>query len=165
MTLIRGKNSKTLCSTTAAQCLSFRTTDIFINKLATSIIELTPHGINKYIGNYDEYISKREETAEPQKAKRRRSKIITSFKRSAKAHCAKLKTSVSRLEGQIEDLEDEIALLEERLNCNPPYEEFLKISAELQQKNPSNAILLMKIGLKKIGAAYRAFRRIIRILN
>lgn len=59
----------------------------------------------------------------------------------------KLKTSVSRLEGQIEDLEDEIALLEERLNCNPPYEEFLKISAELQQ-NPSNAILLMKIGLK-----------------
>ena len=47
----------------------------------------------------------------------------------------KLKTSVSRLEGQIEDLEDEIALLEERLNCNPPYEEFLKISAELQQKS------------------------------
>ena len=32
-------------------------------------------------------------------------------------------------------MEDEIALLEERLNCNPPYEEFLKVSAKLQEKS------------------------------
>lgn len=60
----------------------------FINKLATSIIELTPHGINKYIGNYDEYISKEKKRQNRKSKKRRRSKIITSFKRNAKAHCA-----------------------------------------------------------------------------
>ena len=107
----------------------------FINKLATSIIELTPHGINKYIGNYDEYISKREETAEPQKQKKAPKQNNYKLQKERQSALRKLKTSVSRLEGQIEDLEDEIALLEERLNCNPPYEEFLKISAELQQKS------------------------------
>lgn len=107
----------------------------FINKLATSIIELTPHGINKYIGNYDEYISKREETAEPQKQKKAPKQNNYKLQKKRQSALRKLKTSVSRLEGQIEDLEDEIALLEERLNCNPPYEEFLKISAELQQKS------------------------------
>ena len=60
----------------------------FINKLATSIIELTPHGINKYIGNYDEYISKEKKRQNRKSKKGRRSKIITSFKRNAKAHCA-----------------------------------------------------------------------------
>ena len=107
----------------------------FINKLATSIIELTPHGINKYIGNYDEYILKREETAEPQKQKKAPKQNNYKLQKERQSALRKLKTSVSRLEGQIEDLEDEIALLEERLNCNPPYEEFLKISAELQQKS------------------------------
>lgn len=107
----------------------------FINKLATSIIELTPHGINQYIGNYDEYISKREETAESQKQKKAPKQNNYKLQKERQSALRKLKTSVSRLEGQIEDLEDEIALLEERLNCNPPYEEFLKISAELQQKS------------------------------
>ncbi|MDE6124118.1 MAG: ATP-binding cassette domain-containing protein, partial [Eubacterium sp.] len=31
----------------------------FINKLATSIIELTPNGVNTYFGNYDDYAEKR----------------------------------------------------------------------------------------------------------
>ncbi len=107
----------------------------FINKLATSIIELTPHGINKYVGNYDEYILEREETAEPQKQKKAPKQNDYKLQKERQSALRKLKTAVSRLEGQIEDLEDEIALLEEQLNCNPPYEEFLKISSELQQKS------------------------------
>ncbi len=31
----------------------------FINKLATAIVELTPEGVNSYIGNYDDYAEKR----------------------------------------------------------------------------------------------------------
>ncbi len=107
----------------------------FINKLATSIIELTPQGINKYVGNYDEYILEKEETAEPQKQKKAPKQNDYKLQKERQSAMRKLKTAVSRLEGQIEDLEDEIALLEEQLNCNPPYEEFLKISSELQQKS------------------------------
>ncbi len=107
----------------------------FINKLATSIIELTPHGINQYIGNYDEYISKKRRNGRTAKAKKAPKQNNYKLQKERQSALRKLKTSVSRLEGQIEDLEDEIALLEERLNCNPPYEEFLKISAELQQKS------------------------------
>ncbi len=107
----------------------------FINKLATSIIALTPQGINKYVGNYDEYILEKEETAEPQKQKKAPKQNDYKLQKERQSAMRKLKTAVSRLEGQIEDLEDEIALLEEQLNCNPPYEEFLKISSELQQKS------------------------------
>ena len=107
----------------------------FINKLATSIIELTPKGINNYLGNYDEYILKREESEEPKKQKSSVKQNSYKLQKERQSNLRKLKTAVSRLEGQIEDLEDEIALLEERLNCNPPYEEFLKVSAKLQEKS------------------------------
>ena len=54
----------------------------------------------------------------------------------------KLKTAVSRLESSIEDLEDEIALIEEKLNSNPPYEQFLLINEELEKKTAERDALL-----------------------
>lgn len=109
----------------------------FINKLATTVLELTQHGIKKYIGNYDDYSeakircgSDETEKKQPYKPKANDYKM----RKELQSRQRRLRTAVSRLEGNIEDLEDEIALLEEKLNSNPPYEQFLVINNELEQK-------------------------------
>lgn len=109
----------------------------FINKLATTVLELTENGIRKYIGNYNDYTEaklrtqtaevKEKHTSAPKTNDYKQRKELASRQR-------KLKTAVSRLESRIEDLEEEIALIEEKLNSNPPYEQFLVINEELENK-------------------------------
>lgn len=107
----------------------------FINKLATSILELTPNGIHKYLGNYDDYAEHRFIKAEEVKKEKTPKQNDYKLKKERASNIRKLKTRLSRLESDIEDIEDELALLEEDLNGNPPYEEFLKISSVLQEKS------------------------------
>lgn len=105
----------------------------FINKLATKIIELTPNGVNEYSGNYDDYIERKFVVKE--KVEKEKPQKVNDYKlRKEKAsNIRKLKTRLSRLEDDIEDVEDKVALLEEELNSNPPYEELMKITAELEE--------------------------------
>lgn len=107
----------------------------FINKLATSVIELTPAGVHEYIGNYDDYAERK--TAVIDEIKKEKPEKVNNYKlkKEKASKLRKLKTRLSRLEQIIEDTELEIAMLEERLNCNPPYDEFLKISEKLQQRS------------------------------
>lgn len=113
----------------------------FINKLATTVLELTGSGIKKYLGNYDDYIEAKQalnsgEDSPPEKERDKPKPKQNDYKRrkELESRQRRLKTAVSRLEGRIEDLEDEIALLMEELNANPPYEQFLKINERLEAK-------------------------------
>ncbi len=113
----------------------------FINKLATTVLELTGGGIKKYLGNYDDYIEAKQalnsgEDNPPEKERDKPKPKQNDYKRrkELESRQRRLKTAVSRLEGRIEDLEDEIALLMEELNANPPYEQFLKINERLEAK-------------------------------
>lgn len=113
----------------------------FINKLATTVLELTGSGIKKYLGNYDDYIEAKQalnsgEDNPPEKERDKPKPKQNDYKRrkELESRQRRLKTAVSRLEGRIEDLEDEIALLMEELNANPPYEQFLKINERLEAK-------------------------------
>lgn len=117
----------------------------FINKLATTVLELTPLGINKYIGNYDDYseAKQRFQTADIKEQKPEKPKANEyKMRKELASRQRKLKTAVSRLESSIEDLEDEIALIEEKLNSNPPYEQFLLINEELEKKTAERDALL-----------------------
>ncbi len=107
----------------------------FINKLATSIIELTPHGVNTYLGNYDDYAEKRFISGE--KVKKEKPVKVNDYKLKKEKASAlrKLKTRLSRLEDEIEDAELRAGLIEEKICSNPPYEELLKITAELEAVN------------------------------
>lgn len=106
----------------------------FINKLATGILELTADGIKRYDGNYDYYIERKAEKTEEVKAVKPPKQNDYKLKKEKASIIRKLKTKISRLEEDIENTEDEIGLIEEELNCNPPYEEFLKVSARLEEK-------------------------------
>ncbi len=107
----------------------------FINKLATSVIELTPHGVNTYLGNYDSYAEKRFISGEKEK----KEKIVKvndyKLKKERASALRKLRTKLSRIEDEIEDAELNAGLLEEKICSNPPYEELLKITNELEEVN------------------------------
>ena len=75
----------------------------FINKLATSIIELTPNGVNTYLGNYDDYAEKRFVAEE--KTKKEKPVKVNDYKLKKERASAlrKLNTRLSRLEEEIEN--------------------------------------------------------------
>lgn len=105
----------------------------FINKLATSILELTPNGVNHYLGNYDDYAEKRF-VAVQEKKKEAPAKVNDyKLKKERASNLRKLKTRLSRIEQAIEEAEQQAAELEQRLNSNPPYEELMEITEALQK--------------------------------
>ena len=113
----------------------------FINKLATSIVELTPDGVNTYIGNYDDYAEKRCVAVESDKKEKPVKVNDYKLKKERASMLRKLKTRLSRLEDEIEDAEEKAGLLQEELCTNPPYEELLKVTEELDAVNKQKEAL------------------------
>lgn len=105
----------------------------FINKLATKIIELTPTGANEFIGNYDDYIERKVVVKEEVQKEKPQKVNDYKLRKEKASNIRKLKTRLSRLEDDIEDAEEKVGLLEEELNCNPPYEELMKLTAKLEE--------------------------------
>lgn len=107
----------------------------FINKLATSIVELTPNGVNTYIGNYDDYAERRSVAVEIEKKEKPVKVNDYKLKKERASMLRKLKTKLSRLEDEIEDAEEKAGLLQEEICSNPPYEKLLKVTEELDAVN------------------------------
>lgn len=121
----------------------------FLNKMAERIVELHPEGAEHYLGNYDDYLAKKEELAELE-AERLSAEIAKSAA-SAKASSATTDTSIKsgvasyeadkqakreernrqrrmeQLEELITNLEDEIAALEAELTLPEVYQDYTAI--------------------------------------
>lgn len=108
----------------------------FINKLATRIVELTPEGCNNFLGNYDDY-SEHRFIAETKKEEKSKPKVNDyKLKKERQSNLRKLTTLQSKIEKEIEETEEEISLLEEKLS-SVQYEELIKLTSildELTQK-------------------------------
>ena len=108
----------------------------FINKLSTRILELTPTGINEYLGSYDEYIEKKaflESRAPASKAAPEKKVNEYKLKKEQQSRLRKAKTRLTKCEQEIEELENELADIEQRLVC-ADYEELMTLTAELEGK-------------------------------
>ena len=109
----------------------------FINKLATRILELTPNGINEYLGSYDEYIEKKNtltETSAVSKSEQPPKKVNEYQRRKEQqSQLRKAKTRFSKCEQEIETVEAEIAEIEEKLTSSD-YEELMQLTAALEKK-------------------------------
>ncbi|MDE5985129.1 MAG: ATP-binding cassette domain-containing protein, partial [Eubacterium sp.] len=104
----------------------------FINKLATRIVELTANGCNNYLGNYDDYAEHRY-VAEEEKAAKDKPKVNDyKLKKERQSNFRKLKTALSRCEKDIEEIETEIAEIEEKLT-NAPYDELMQLTEKLNE--------------------------------
>lgn len=109
----------------------------FINKLATRIIELTPDGVNEYIGNYDEYVERKamlnqqEQTAVAAQAPKKVNDY--KLKKERQSNLRKAKTRLAKCEEEIEALEIEIDDINGRL-ATADYDSLMELTSSLDTK-------------------------------
>lgn len=115
----------------------------FVNKLATRILELTPDGINEYLGNYDEYVERKSRmTAQTVSEKKETVKKVNDYllKKERRSQLLKMKNRLAKCEEEIERVELEIEDISSRL-ATSDYEELLELTAKLDRKNQLRDIL------------------------
>lgn len=109
----------------------------FINKLATRIIELTPDGVNEYMGNYDEYVERKamlnqqEQTAVAAQAPKKVNDY--KLKKERQSNLRKAKTRLAKCEEEIEALEIEIDDINGRL-ATADYDSLKELTSSLDTK-------------------------------
>lgn len=115
----------------------------FINKLATGILELTPNGINRFNGSYDEYLEHKlgeETTAHIEKKEAVKKVNDYQLKKERRSQLLKTKNALAKCEAEIEKTELEINDINDSLP-DADYEELVKLSASLDRKNEYRDIL------------------------
>lgn len=91
----------------------------FIDKIATRVLEVTPHGVTSYIGNYSDYTEKKKQLAEKEAAlqaensKKNDEPTITDYQKQKEQR--RLEQQRKR---QLEDIETKISEYEEELAYN-----------------------------------------------
>jgi len=92
----------------------------FVNKTANTILELTSSGLTKYLGNYDDYIAKKEqlygtasEDASSKSAEVTAAKLDFKEQKRIEAEKRKLQNKISKIEEEIESLEEKKAAIDE----------------------------------------------------
>lgn len=120
----------------------------FINKVATSVLEIAPTGSTLYLGDYDYYVAKKEEQAElaEAKAKATQPEVVTK-KRSPRENKAMLKVKsikkwnckltrkVAELEAKVEELDENKTELEQAMALPENFndlDKMAKLQAQLE---------------------------------
>ncbi len=115
----------------------------FINKLATRILELTPTGVNEYLGNYDEYIDRKNRVASQEVVeKKETAKKVNDYllKKERRSQLLKMKNRLAKVEEEIENAELEIDEINSKLTTSD-YEELMELTAKLDRKTQYRDIL------------------------
>lgn len=113
----------------------------FINKLSSRILELSEHGVKEYLGNYDYYIEKKNNSPVviQNKAEKPVKKVNDyKLKKEQAAQERKRKSLLAKTEKEIEELEIEISEIEEKLNSQEvqsDYEKLIEYTNLLDEKN------------------------------
>lgn len=115
----------------------------FINKLSSRILELTPTGVNEYLGNYDEYIERKNRTASQEVVEKKETvKKVNDYllKKERRSQMLKMKNRLAKVEEEIEKTELEIDDINSKLTTSD-YEELMELTAKLDRKTQYRDIL------------------------
>lgn len=115
----------------------------FINKLSSRIFELTPTGVNEYLGNYDEYIERKNRTASQEVVEKKETvKKVNDYllKKERRSQMLKMKNRLAKVEEEIEKTELEIDDINSKLTTSD-YEELMELTAKLDRKTQYRDIL------------------------
>jgi ATP-binding cassette subfamily F protein 3 len=123
----------------------------FINRIADRILELTPDGVTEYLGNYDDYIIKKDQQESPQVVDPGATRTELDRRRKrARAESEKIrekKRIVEELESEIDDLEKRIAVQEELLASTDLYSDSQRASDAAKEHRRLAAQLAEKVEL------------------
>ena len=114
----------------------------FINNTADQILELTPDGINRYLGNYDDYMAKKAAflTNSPETARQQdidpvsESKEDWKRKKEREAEERKRQSRLNRLEKEIAETEAQIAACDQALSRQDVYTDHVKAQEAFDKK-------------------------------
>lgn len=107
-----------------------------INKLANRLYKLTPNGVESYLGNYDFYIEKQQNTqslAVTEKPKLSENALDYKQRKERESERRKLHTKIERAEKRIEELDGEINAKTEELSALSDYQKAMELSEEIEQ--------------------------------
>ena len=111
----------------------------FLNKVCDKILELSKEGIKEYLGNYDYYLEKKNESVEEEEEEYKTKTQLIKERKKEKERLLmekKKKKEIKDLEKSIEEKEAEISNLDQQL-CDPQlYEDPVKI-AQLSRERES----------------------------
>ena len=119
----------------------------FINRLATRIIKLEPNGVQSFHGNYDTYL---EHAASLMKAERKPEKPKENAYKKKKEHESEIRRTkgrISRLEKEIDGLDEKIALLQDEINSPDnaaDYEKILTLTNSLHENTQRQEELMLE---------------------
>ena len=108
----------------------------FINNTAEAIWELTPGGINAYLGNYDYYMEKRE-TAQAEAQEQERASAAKEDwrrKKEEQAEERRRQARVDKLEKEIAHMEEEIKKVDEKMTREEVYANPTEAQKAYQEK-------------------------------
>lgn len=115
----------------------------FINKLSSRILELTPTGVNEYLGNYDEYIERKNRIVSQEVVEKKETvKKVNDYllKKERRSQMLKMKNRLAKVEEEIEKTELEIDDINSKLTTSD-YEELMELTAKLDRKTQYRDIL------------------------
>ena len=108
----------------------------FINRIADHILEMTPNGITIYLGNYDDYLDKKNAPFESPSVVTKTKTMIDKERRKEKNNrqfVKKLKSDLDSIEKSIIDKENRIQFLEQCMADNTLYSNPQKVE-EIQKE-------------------------------
>ena len=113
----------------------------FINKIADRVLVLKKDGVTEYLGNYDYYLERLSaETASPllkKTEKQEKGPNEWQLRKQKQSEERKRKTRLSKVESEIEALENETAALQKELDSQDvqsDYEKLLKLTSDMEEK-------------------------------
>lgn len=114
-----------------------------INSLADKIFYLTPNGIEKFEGNYDDFLSKFEPFKQPEKTAEPRQEKQTEYKNKKERDALrrKARARLVKLETEIAEKEDLLSTLNEQLNSPEISSDYEKILETTNKINETQSLL------------------------
>lgn len=114
-----------------------------INSLADKIFYLTPNGIEKFEGNYDDFLSKFEPFKQPEKTAEPRQEKQTEYKNKKERDALrrKARARLVKLETEIAEKEDLLSMLNMQLNSPEISSDYEKILDTTNKINETQSLL------------------------
>lgn len=112
-----------------------------VNRLATRVLLLTPHGVEESIGNYDDFLSHMAQRAAAQQAQpdvhAPKAPTASKERRESAAALRRMRAQLRKVEEQVDALEAEIGTLEQQLSLPDvasDYEQTLSLTQTIADK-------------------------------